>query len=178
MYEGDENNFDAAPPEESSNRTFLIVAGIMGGFVLLSVACVAAYALFFLPRQQQAQRASTDATTTAGAYIAQALTATFQAQILPTATLTPLPSPTPVLAQPTSTDTPLPPTSDPSTATVAAALTQAANAQLTVVPTSKALPGTGFADEYGGPGLVVMAIALVVVIFLARRLRGTPVRNR
>jgi hypothetical protein len=67
-------------------------------------------------------------------------------------------------------------TPDPATATVAAALTQAAQAQLTVVATSTALPGTGFADEYGAPGLVVMAVALVAVIFLARRLRVVPAK--
>jgi hypothetical protein len=33
------------------------------------------------------------------------------------------------------------------------------------------LPGTGFADQYGAPGLVIMGMALVGVIFLARRLR-------
>ena len=36
MYEGDENNFDAAPPEENSNKTFLIAAGILGGLGWLS----------------------------------------------------------------------------------------------------------------------------------------------
>jgi hypothetical protein len=54
---------------------------------------------------------------------------------------------------------------------VAAALTLAAQAQLTHVPTSTALPGTGLADQYGAPGLVVMGMALIGVIFLARRLR-------
>ena len=49
MYEGDDLNFDdaeEAPPEESSNRTFLIAAGILGGIVLLSIACLAGYALY------------------------------------------------------------------------------------------------------------------------------------
>jgi hypothetical protein len=65
---------------------------------------------------------------------------------------------------------------DPQTATVAAALTQAAQAQLTVtgMPTSTRLPNTGFIDDVGAPGLVVMAIALVAVILLARRLRSSP----
>ncbi len=178
MYEGDENNFDAAPPEESSNRTFLIAAGILGFIVLISIACLALYALVIAPGQKRKQEAAVSAQSTQNAQIAGALTATFQAQILPTETLTPLPSATPVLAQPTETVTPLPPTSDPATATVAAALTQAAQAQLTVVPTSTGLPGTGFADEYGVPGLVILAIVLVAVILLARRLRAASVRNR
>ncbi|HVN15409.1 MAG TPA: hypothetical protein VMT73_06685 [Anaerolineales bacterium] len=178
MYEGDENNFDAAPPEESSNRTFLIAAGILGGIVLLSIACLAGYALVILPGQRQAQQVAANAQSTQSAQIAGALTATFQAQILPTTTVTPLPSATPLLATPSETPVPATNTPDPATATVAAALTQAAQAQLTVVPTSKALPGTGFADEYGAPGLVVVAIALVAVILLARRLRAAPVKNR
>ena len=64
------------------------------------------------------------------------------------------------------------------TATVGAALTQAAVAQLTVVVTTTAQPTTGFADEFGLPGLVVMALAFVIVILLARRLRVAPTLNR
>ena len=37
--------------------------------------------------------------------------------------------------------------------------------------TSTALPTTGFADEVGLPALVGAAIALIIIIFLARRLR-------
>jgi type II secretory pathway pseudopilin PulG len=172
MFEGDDPNFNAAPPEESSNRTFLIAAGILGGIVLLSIACLAGYALLILPRQQQASQAETAATQNAQ-LINQALTATSQASILPTATL----SPTPVLALATMTNTPfVTNTPDPATATVAAALTQAAIAQLTVMPTSTALPGTGIADVYGAPGLVVMALAFVIVILLSRRLRAVPIK--
>jgi len=66
------------------------------------------------------------------------------------------------------------------TATMGALYTQAAISQLT--PTSTliaelALPKGGFADEFGIPGLVMMAAVLVVVIFLARRLRTSPVRK-
>jgi cytoskeletal protein RodZ len=42
---------------------------------------------------------------------------------------------------------------------------------LTRTPTPTALPDTGFADEVGGPGLLILAVALVVVFFLARQLR-------
>jgi hypothetical protein len=175
MYEGEESNFDAAPPEESSNRTFLIAAGILGGIVLLSIACLAGYALLIVPQQRQAAQQAADARATQDAQINSALTATFQAAILPTASVTP--SQTPVVAQATTTGTAATQTPDPATATVAAALTQAAIAQLTIVPTSTALPGTGFADEYGLPGLVVMALAFVVVIMLARRMRSAPVNR-
>lgn len=180
MYEGEETNYDSAPPEESSNRTFLIAAGILGGIVLLSIACLAGYALLILPNQQAASRAAADAQATTNVQIQGALTATMQAQLLPTETLVP-PSPTPLLSQPTGTsESFITNTPDPATATVAAALTQAQAAQLTVVvlPTTTALPGTGFADEYGVPGLVVAGLAFVTVILLARRLRAAPVSNK
>jgi LPXTG-motif cell wall-anchored protein len=41
-----------------------------------------------------------------------------------------------------------------------------------MVATSTALPTTGFADEVGIPGLLGMAVLLIAVIFLARRLRS------
>lgn len=176
MYEGDDNNFDATPPEENSNRTFLIAAGILGAIVLLSLACIAGYVLILRPQQLTRQQQAVSAQETQSAQIGQALTATFQAQIVPTATLPP--TSTPVVAQASVTPVPLTPTSDPATATVAAALTQAAVVQLTVVPTSSALPGTGIMDEFGFPGLVVMGLALVIVILMARRMRGSPTRSR
>lgn len=176
MYESDQSNLEPQPPEESSNRTFLIAAGILGGIVLLSIACLAGYALLILPGQQKANQQAASANATQNAVVAFALTSTAQAVAFPTATVTP--SQTPVVAQasPTntvvvSTDTP-----DPATATVAAALTLAAQAQLTHIPTSTALPGTGIGDQYGAPGLVIAGLALIAVIFLARRLRSAPTK--
>ena len=58
MNDGNPSNFDAPPPEESSNRTFLIAAGILGGIVLLSIACLAGYALIILPSQREHSAAS------------------------------------------------------------------------------------------------------------------------
>lgn len=181
MNEGEEFNYETAPPEESSNRTFLIAAGILGGIVLLSIACLAGYALLILPGQRAANSAAIDAQATTNAQIQGALTATMQAQLQPTATEI-IPSATNVLAQPPTatsqafiTNTP-----DPATATVAAALTQAEAAQLAVAvqPTASAIPGTGIADEYGLPGLVAMGLAFMIVILLARRLRSVPVSNK
>lgn len=176
MNAGDQSNFDAPPPEESSNRTFLIAAGILGGIVLLSIACLAGYALLILPSQRATQQQAATAQAAQNLQVAQLLTATAQALIVPTATITPPPTQTPVIAQATATAVPSTNTPDPATATVAAALTQAAQAQLTHVPTSTALPGTGLADQYGAPGLVLMGMALIGVIFLARRLRFGPNR--
>lgn len=180
MYEGDDLNTleeDAAPPEESGNKTFILVAAILGGVVLLSIACLAVYGLYFLPRQT-AQRAAAQETLVAqNLQVNQALTEKAISDMLsqaPSATPTLEPTATPVFEQTTPTAAP----DDPQTATVAAALTQAAQAQLTVtaLPTSTALPNTGFFDDVGAPGLFVMAVALVIVILLARRLRVSPAK--
>ena len=164
---------DAPPPEESGNKTFLLVAAVLGGIVLLSIVCLAAYGLYFLPKQTAARNASQSTLVAQNLQVNQALTAKALTN-LPQSTATLEPTNTPVFQQSTGTLAP----ADPQTATVAAALTQAAQAQLTVtsLPTSTLLPDTGFIDDVGAPGLAVMAIALVVVILLARRLRVAPAK--
>ena len=56
----------------------------------------------------------------------------------------------------------------------ALAQTQAAQELLTQTstPTVTALADTGFADDVGAPTLIAMAGLLVLVIFIARRLRA------
>ncbi len=98
-----------------------------------------------------------------------------------TATLPP--TSTPVIAQASAT---LSPTPNPATATVGAAFTQIAQVATvstvstvttgTVIATATALPNTGFADDVGLPGMFALAFALVIVIFLVRRLRAVPTR--
>ena len=193
----DEPNFDdlggdgPLPEESNNNRTFMIAVGILGGIILISVACLGVVYLFGKQgRATAAQQAlaGTNATATAVAFIDQALTATYQAQVsLPTTTSTP--EPTSVVNLATATlpaGTPATPqqisgaasTSVAITATIGAAYTQAALVQMTVVSTTTALPTTGIADELGLPGLVVMALAFVIVILLARRLRIAPELSR
>lgn len=186
----DETNYDdldeAPLPEESSNnRTFLVAVSILGGIILISVACMVGVYLFGLRGRSTAQQAqAANATLTAQAannFINAALTATFQAAILPTTTSTPEPTSVVNVATATATTTPgLSAAADAgtpaaATATVGAALTQAAAAQLTVIPTMSELPNTGFADDYGVPGLVTLALAFVIVILLARKLRAGAV---
>ena len=177
------DNFDEAqlPEESNNNRTFLVAVGILGGIILISVACLVGVYLFGARGGNTAAQAeAANATLTAQAannFISGALTATFQASILPTTTITP--EPTSVVNLATATlDPGLTPnnTAAAATATVGAALTQAAIAQLTIIPTTTALPNTGFLDDYGVPGLVTMALAFVIVILLARRLRIAPTR--
>ena len=192
----DENNFDNSgeaplPEESNNNRTFIVAVGILGGIILISVACLGAVYVFGRGRTAAAQQTqvanAANATATAAAVNAvmnQALTSTFEASILPTTTLTPTATSTPPVgvASPTPTLVAgipgLDSTSIAKTATIGAAYTQAAAAQLTIVVTTTALPNTGFADEFGFPGLVVMTLAFVIVILLARRLRIAPDSNR
>lgn len=174
------------------NRTFLIVAGILGGILLLALIAIAAYAVVILPNRQasqQSQAQSVNATNTAIALQSQQTAIAKQFTNTPPPSATPLPSDTPVVTAtatsvlaPTNTpvvatqeDTPEP--DDPATATVAALLTQQAGGggeeTATPVPTATALPDTGFADDIGPVELLAVAAILLVVIFLSRRLRSS-----
>ncbi len=167
---------DSNPPEESSNRTFLFAAGGLGLLVLLALLCLGAYVIFSMNNNQTAEQTAIAQATQQAATIQAGLTQTAVAQALTatsgvTATLPP--TNTPVVAQVSVT---VSPTANPATATVGAAFTQIAVSTQTIIPTSTALPNTGFADEVGIPGMFLASLALVVVIFLVRRLRAAPVR--
>ena len=171
----DEPDFDEPnPPEESSNRTFLLAAGVLGGLVFLGLLCIAGYLFFRNNSGQQteataiAQVTQQQATVQAG--VTQTIIAQNQTQTAAVTNTVP-PTNTPVIAEATATFSPTP---APATATVAAAFTQLANSTQTIIPTSTALPNTGFVDEFGAPGLMLVAVALVAVIFLVRRLRSSP----
>jgi hypothetical protein len=131
------------------------------------------------------------------------IAASFTATLPPTEPATLAPTETPVVVFATSTPSPAA-SSDPATATVQALQTQLAAAQVGASQTAEALttgtpkkagkttgtpgksgtPGTpgatsqlaktGFADEVGLPGMFILAIILVAVILLARRLRQAP----
>jgi hypothetical protein len=178
----DLDSSETVTTSRGSNRTFLVVAGILGGILLLALLAIAAYAVLILPSRdtgRQTQVAGIRATNTAIAEQSQltaiakqiTLTPTFTATFTPTETSTPTPTntATPVLA-PTNTPEPTD-EGDPATATVAALLTQQAGGAATPIPTSTALPDTGFADDVGVPGLLLIAGVLLVIIILSRRLR-------
>lgn len=166
---------DADAPEESNNRTFLFVAGGLGVLILVVLLCVGGYVFFNMTSSQtnevtaQAQAAEQEMTVQA-ALTQTAVVVQTQAN---QATATVAPTDTPVIAEATATFTETP---NPATATVGAAFTQIAVSTLTFIPTSTALPNTGFADEVGLPAMFAMALAFVIVIFLVRRLRAVPVR--
>jgi hypothetical protein len=171
----DEPEFDEPnPPEESSNRTFLLAAGVLGGLVFLGLLCIAAYLFFRNSSNQQNELTAIAQVTQQQATVQAGVTQTIIAQNLTrtaAVTNTVPPTSTPVIAEATATSSP---TSNPATATVAAAFTQIAVSTQTIIPTSTALPNTGFVDDFGAPGLMLIAVALVAVIFLVRRLRSSP----
>ena len=181
------------PPEESSNRTFLIIAGVLGAIALLALVCIAVYALVLAPRNkssQNAQRSTLEAQGTAVQEIINATsTANEMAAIIAAYTHTPtnttLPptftataTQTPVVVIPTTalvmaTDTPNAQTATAMSlfATLDANATRLASTFTARPPNATSIPNTGFADDIGLPALLGMAVLLVVVIFLARRLR-------
>jgi hypothetical protein len=171
----DEPEFDDPnPPEESSNRTFLLAAGVLGGLVFLGLLCIAGYLFFRNSSNQQNELTAIAQVTQQQATVQAGVTQTIIAQNLTqtaAVTNTVPPTNTPVIAEATATSSP---TSNPATATVAAAFTQIAVSTQTIIPTSTALPNTGFVDDFGVPGLMLIAVALVAVIFLVRRLRSSP----
>ncbi len=183
----------------SSNKPFIIGVGILGAVVVFSILAIIAYVILFRPKTTsdlQSQAAEIQAQNTAISLIASQ-TAVVEQKL---ATQKAAPSTTPILPSPTSVVAMPSPTSvsgsqstsvagqDPAvrTATVAAFQTQAAAtlmgtqvsegtqiAQGTLVPqvTPTTLPTAGFMDEVGLPLLLGAAIALILIIFLVRKLR-------
>ncbi len=192
---GNEDVLDDSPfedqspsPKGSDNRTFIIVAAALGGLILITLICMAAFILRGGSSNRQAQQAEVATINAQNTQVAEALGLTQLAQAwTPTFTATSIPptatnTPTPVIAMPTNTPTATQPanspTPDPRQATIDAlatisALTQPPGAGGTGTPSATELPNTGFADDIGLPGLAIAAVVLLLVIFMARRLRTT-----
>ena len=183
---------DAQPPEEKNNRTFLIVGGIMAGLVFLTLVCMAVYFLIISPRNTAQRNATQTAVNLANARVVQQTTSTAAAALwTPTAPPTPLasPSPSPIPVTPTSSPTPVivmntataTVTTDPATLVamqtqLSLDMTSTAKALATVAVATATMPRTGFFDDIGLPGMIVLALALIAVIFLARRMRKAPAK--
>ena len=184
----DLNGPEAPPPSGPDNRGFILIVSILGGLFLLALLIMAGYVAVVLPKnraQQSTQAAQINlANTSTVSALTQAATLAVKSPtpVPPTVTLTstptlkPTPTFTPVLAIATSTLAPAHESVDPRTATVSALLTQAAQAKLTgtSLPTSTALPKTGFAEDVGIPSLLGLTVLLLAVIFVVRRLRASP----
>lgn len=183
---------EAPPPEESGNRTFLIVGGIFAGLIFLTLVCGAIYVLWLGPRLAT-QRSAAQATIEAGnAQVVQQMTSTAEAAswtATPQDTDTPVATETPIVAIASST-----PIIAAATPTIEPAVLQATQTQFAVqvagtmaalTPTgtllagaaaATAIPKTGFFDQVGLPGLIVLTLALIAVIILSRRLRNAPTK--
>jgi hypothetical protein len=199
LDEGNDVNLEtpsAPPPEESNNRTFLIVGGIFAALIFLTLVCGAIYFFWLLPRQNAQTNSLQASRETQNAQVMEQMTSTAQAALftatlqpsdtpLPTDTLAPVtdtvaPSPVVALDTPTFTDTP---TTDP--ATLAAMQTQLAGQMTSTAAGAlgtlgtraiggQGMPTTGFFDQVALPTLIILTVALIAVIFLARRLRKAP----
>jgi hypothetical protein len=196
MSDFDYSQFEETPPPQGqNNRTFLVIAGILGAVILLALVAMAAYAFLVLPGRnsqlaEKAAIANAANTATVMAATSSALTA-----MAPTSTPLPLPTDTPT---PEPTFTPLP-TEEPATATpelgtggltedmamtatVSALLTQAAGGKPEATeegdPTveATALPTTGFADGMGIPSMVGLGVLFIVLIMITRQIRSARSR--
>ena len=177
-----------------SNRTFIMIAGGLGGVIIIALICIFVYVNFFggpseeeIADQTQTAIAYNNATNVAGTETALAAIPTDTPTLPPTDTPTQEPTGTATLEGiPTATlDPGGGPTADPRTATVESLLTQAAQAQteaasqiLTSSPTPTALPDTGVIDDIidsedgtGANTLLILAVFLLVIIFAARQIR-------
>ena len=182
---------EAQPPEESGNKTFLIVGGIFAGLIFLTLVCMAVYFLVIQPRVTASQANQLTATAQGNAAAMARLTSTAQAALW-TKTSEPSKLPTNTKPAPTlgATNTPVVSAAEPTvtaTSDVAALaamqaqladqMTQTVSAQGTQAAVAQApLPVTGFADEVGLPLLALLTFALLAVIFIARRMRKSPTR--
>jgi cytoskeletal protein RodZ len=156
----DDFDFDTMVPEEPPrNRTFWFFLIGLAGIVLLTIIGILLWINVFSPRQQEARNA--EATQTAAAQTEMAL-----AQI-PSSTPLQLPSSTP---GPTNTQVPTLTAAPPAQATTSVPTSQPTIVR-TARPTPTELPSTGFADEIGLPGLISLAFILVIIAFIARRIR-------
>jgi hypothetical protein len=180
----DDDAFDdeVGARDEAGNRTFIITAIALVGLTIIGLICLGTY----LWINSQNGGASTQQTQQAAGFLQQTEEAQSVQMTIEPQSWTATPSDTP---PPTNTSTPtevvaLPTATsevaeeDPATATIAALLTQAAGqptqdmtAMATIPIVVTGLPQTGFFDDFGINGLIVLAFCALVVIFLARRLR-------
>lgn len=163
------------PPEESSNRTFLLAAGGIGLLLVLSMVCLGIYAFVLAPMQRANRTAQStqiilDNTKTSLSLTQTVAAAHPSATKAPTKTATPTGTSTPTQVVVVASPTPLAVlgTTDPRTATAIVLATLQAG---TPTATATALPATGFADEVGLPGLLLLGAVLIVVVFAARQMR-------
>lgn len=176
--------------KRKGGRNFWIVAGILLALFVLLVGALSLLSLYVLPRieasrMEQAALVNAHNTATVGAATSAALLVGQVVTNTPTATMTEIPTSTPVIILFTEVPTETQETGSGAEVDAAGqtATAQALSAQeeVTATPdptltptataTSTALPDTGLAEDAGLPGFLLAAAALVFVIILARRVR-------
>ncbi len=103
----DDNDFDfddVPPPEETSNRTFIIIASVLGAIAVISLICIVVYAAVIRPLNRNREATQVAQLNAQNTEVAFQITQTLLAKSF---TATPTLNPT---AIPTKTKTPLPPT--------------------------------------------------------------------
>ncbi len=176
-------DYEPEPPKRRGNRTFLIAIAIVGIIFVIALILLLLVAPKLLANQrlaQQEQAAQINAANTATAMYATSMAQLAQATKTPTKTVVaasggaaPTKTPVVVIQQNTPMGAGGSGLSASELATVSALQTQMAGRGAAGTPgaTSTALPSTGFADEVGLPMMAGLAIILVAVIVLSRRLR-------
>src|SRR3990172_8382173 len=117
------------PEEETSNRPFLLAAGGIGLLIIISIGCLAAYALFLAPRQALSAEARLTLVAAQNTEVALQITQTAGARF-PSPTTPPTRTPVPNTSTPTRVvlvaSPTTPPTIDPAQATANALATHPA----------------------------------------------------
>lgn len=176
-------DYEPEPPKPRGNRTFLIAIAIVGIVIVVALILLLLVAPKLLADRrlaQQEQAAQINAYNTATALYATSQAQLAQATKTPTRTVVsasggavPTKTPVVVIQQNTPMGSGGSGLSASELATVSALQTQMAGRGVSGTPgaTSTALPSTGFADEVGLPMMAGLAIILVAVIVLSRKLR-------
>ncbi len=193
--EGEGEGGETPPP--SSNRNFILGISILGGIILLGIIGVIIFSIFGggnktseYDQELALRNAANTATVQAATEIAatQAADREFARQTLNAPTVTTSPTPvisfptetpaatqTKVLQTPNATQVELTRQAEEKAGTSTPTATLSAGAAQTATAIAKTatggMPGTGFADEVALPMMIGLAALLLVVIFVARRLR-------
>jgi hypothetical protein len=162
------DNQDETTQEEGTNRSFIILAAVLGALLVLGIGAFVAWGLLIAPRMRANIESRNEAIQATNTAIAIAAAATQTAAVTPTPTDTPVPTETPV---PTDTPTPRPATSTPEQETPEPTATLGLGTPLATVAGggNGGMPDTGV----GVLGGAALAGGLAFLLLLVRRLRKT-----
>jgi hypothetical protein len=177
------NNEEPPTPEKQpSGKSFLLAIGIIGVILILALVLLLLVAPGIISQQRASnleQAAQINAANTATAMAATSMAQAAKATSTPVVVVLGAPASatkTPVIVVATST----PVVAGEALSADELATVQALQTQMArggggdLTPTSTALPNSGFADDYGLPGMVGLAAVLIAIVFFSRKLRTSP----